>query len=304
MKLKKHIKSVVFASAVASIAVVWWACETNKVNLGPAEPSSLSTARILEELANSRTQLEAEVAITHLFEKTGVGRPVKGSKYGDYALPDDFVSELAAEHQLFLNGEYTWTWGKMFEIQKRLSGAEWIQDVTFEDAVTRLQKEATSALKDPESPNNALLLVIFAKGVTIPEAIPVYDKTEPLSPVQEALFEVWADYAFGGPESLGKTKGKIKFTFIKVEDCDDDEVEIETDEEKVPFFNKKHKKCLKKAQKKYEKRVKKCIRKFDPTDDKFDDFEDECEDLEDCLEDALDKVKDDIEECHDQGSGN
>jgi len=176
MKPQQRIKSVVaLAFALASTAVVWWACETNKVNVGPAEPSPLSTAQILGELANSSTQQEAETAITHLLEKTGVGIPVKGSKYGDYVLTDRFVSELATEHLLFRNGQDNSTWEEMFEVQKLLSQGDWIQDVDFDGAVARLREEAAAALKDPENPNNALLLAIAAKGAAIPEAIPLYD---------------------------------------------------------------------------------------------------------------------------------
>ncbi|GEM_PF-2371487 len=303
MKPQQRIKSLVaLAFALTSAAAVWWACETNKVNVGPAEPSPLSTAQVLGELANSKTQQETEIAITHLLEKTGVGIPVKGSKYGEYILTDRFVSELATEHLLFRNGQENTTWEEMFEVQKLLSQGDWTQDVDFDGAVARFREEATAALNDPESPNNALLLAMAAKGAAIPETIPLFERTEAISPLQEALFDAWVNYAFGDMQALEKTKGTLKFFFVSVPSCNPSQFTVVQTQQNVQYSSKKQKKCLEKAKKEYAKEVKKCLKKkLKPLDSKF---QSKCEKLQDCLEDAHEEVLDDIEDCHDQGSAN
>lgn len=296
--LQKNLKFAVLVTVFASTVGLWLACDFEKV--GPREPSAIKIASILEELANSRTQAEAEIAISHLLEKTGVGISVKGSNYGDHILPANFIATLAEEHLLFLKGEYNWTWEEMFEIEKLLSEDEWILPVTFEDAAARLQKEATSALADPENPNNALLLVIVAQGATVPTTISAFDKTATISPVQESLFEIWTDYAFGKFESqkTSHNRGVVKFKFTFVECHGDKASKTITVKHEEPFFNKKQKKCLEEAKEEYEDDVKKCFKKHDKKK--------KCLKLKECLEEAFEDVQEEIKECgkfHDQGGG-
>lgn len=298
MKLHGSIKLAVLAAMLVGAAGFWSACNFEQV--GPKEPTALKLADVLAELDNSRSQIEAEVAIQHLLEKTGVGIEVRGSQYGEYTLPDNFVTGLAQEHLLYLqSGKPAWTWGEMFEIEKLLSEDDWGRPVEFQEAMTRLQELATAAQSNPENPNQALLLALVAKGATVPAAIPLYEQAAMISPVQEFLFAVWASYEFDGPGSSQKSTdhtGKVKFTITQVV-CDDDEVDkkIKTKHEEA-YFSKAQKKCLETAKKTYEKMVKKCFKDFDD--------DEECPEIYSCLESARAWLLAAIQNCHDQGGGN
>jgi hypothetical protein len=291
MKRQKYFKLAALFTVLMSVAGLWWAC--NFESVGPKDPSAIKLADILAELENSRSQTQAEMAIQHLLEKTGVGIEVRGSQYGGHRLPDGFVLRLAQEHLLYLqDGTYDWTWGQMFEATKLLSEGDWNHPVEFAEAMARLQEQAAAAQNDPEKPNNALLLAMVTKSANTSPA--VLDETAIVTPVQEFLFGVWANYEFGDAAAPAKSKypGKLKFTFTSVTCKSGDKVDKKyTTTQEVTYNSKKQKECLEDAKEDYKQDVKKALK------------EKKCSKVQHELQEAYEEVLEEIEECHDQGSG-
>jgi hypothetical protein len=311
MKTPKRIRYFIMAAILAATAVVWWACQFERTidQAGPSAPLSMPLVQILNELANSQTPQEAEKAITHLLEKTGIGLPVKGSDYNEYYLPDEFVSALAQNHLLYRRGEDSTTWAEAFELERIVSDAKWTAPVEFNGAMVKLEERANAALADPESPNHALLLAMLAQGTKLPQSIAAPAPTDLISPIQEFLFEVWMNSEFGDLNSLEKKKVKgythFKFVFVK---CDDKgRAKEEKEEVKVPWSQSAAKACMEKVRTRYEKAVKACYKTYDKCRKKKSNpalFC--CEQLRDCLLAAHAKALSDINDCllgHDQGKG-
>ena len=294
---------VFFAILLMTACCFLWMCSTQII--GPQEPTKIPTAEIVDALANARTQAEAELAIEHLLDKTGVGRSIIGSKYNDYLLLDDFISELAKDQVLFLNdNDFSLSWGEVFEIEQAIPDDEWLSLVDFEEVITRFRDQATAALASSETPNNALLLVIAAEG---------YDETDIMSPIQDFLFTAWVNYGFqdhnGSLQKPGKLK-KFKIDRFRVE-CPKGKVKKDKALKiEVKFDPKKFKKidkCLKKCKKDYKKDVKDCIKVF-KKEKKTLGKAPACINLKNCIENiANPKVQDCVDDCiaqaHDQGGG-
>ncbi len=305
MKAHKRIQYLALAAISAATAVVWWACEVERTidQVGPSEPSHLRLAQILEELTVSRTPKDAEKAITHLLEKTGIDLPVKGSNYNDYYLPGNFVAELAQAHLRYLNGERETSWADAFELEKIVSEGRWTTPHEFDEVVARLQQQAQAALAEPESPNQALVLAMLVNGTTLPQSIAAPAPTDLISPIQEFLFEAWTEFEFGDLQTLQKPKGYTNFEFTFV-DCDaKGKAKTRKEKVKIGWIESAAKKCMEKARKEYEKAVKACLdqdkkcRKKNPA--VFC-----CSQLQQCLIAAHQHVLSDIDEClqgHDQG---
>jgi hypothetical protein len=195
MTLSRRTQLLLVFAVITSVTFIGWNCSTEK--MGPKDPSSIEIAKIVEDLGNARTAPEAEAAIEHLLNKTGIGRPIKGSRYNDYELPDAFVSDLAQTHLRYLqDAEYALTWGEAYEIEVLALDESETANFSFEAAVARFREQAAAALTDPENPNSALLLAIAADGPQLPAAIPAYDQGSSLSAVQDFLFGVWLDFEF------------------------------------------------------------------------------------------------------------
>lgn len=322
--MHKYLKYLLAAALLAGPPSLWWSCSFEETidHSALSDPLQMPLADILDELANSSNQQAVETAITHLLEKTGIGLPVKGSKYTEYVLPEEFVSELAQDHLAYLRGELSQHWGRAFDLEKAVSDDEWTTAVEFEEAVASLQEQATAALATPEVPNSALLLAAVTNGTQVPATIPVFERADVISPIQEFMFEVWTSYQSDGEgQALQKSFGAIKLKIIVVDDCIDDQIQMRRKTIKELWSGKKQKRCLRKAKTRYEKRVKKCFDNFvedivdiryhdwDDNDDNGDFGEDDdqaiCEDLQKCLKKyALGRLERDVEKCrkyHDQG---
>lgn len=295
-------KNQVFAMLLTIACCSQWMCSTQII--GPQEPSKIPTAEIVDALANARTQAEAKLAIEHLLDKTGVGRPIIGSQYNDYVLPDGFISELAEDQVIFLNdNDFSLSWGEVFEIEQAIPDDEWLSLVDFEDVVTRFREQATAALANPETPNNALLLVIAAEG---------YDETDIMSPIQDLLFTAWVNYEFQdhtGSLQKGKLK-KVKIDRFRVE-CPKGKVKkdkaLKIEVEFDPKEFKKLEKCLKKCKKGYKKDVKDCKKVFKKEKKTLGEAT-ACANLKNCIENiANPDVQACVDACltqaHDQGGG-
>ncbi len=321
MKMQKLIRALAPAAILAGIAVVWWACEFQRTidQVGPSAPLNMPLAQILNELAGSTTPQEAEKAITHLLEKTGIGLPVKGSNYNEYYLPDEFVDKLAQDHLLYRHGEDSTSWAQAFDLERIVSDEEWATPLELNDAVAQLQQQASAAVADPESPNHALLLAMLAPGARLPESIVMPAPTDLISPIQEFLFEVWMSSEFGDLNSLEKKKpkGYTHFKFVFVECDEKGRAKEDKEKVKVPWSQSDAKKCMEKVRTRYEKEVKACFKTYDKCrkkkDKKDDDKDDDdgqnqfcCEELKNCLLAAHDQALLDINDClagHDQGKG-
>lgn len=310
MNVQKLIRYSVSAAILAGAAAVWWACEFERTidQVGPSAPLNMPLVQILNELANCQTPQEAEKAITHLVEKTGIGLPVKGSNYNEYYLPEEFIAELAQDHLLHRSGEDSTDWAEAFELERIVAEEEWAKPVTFNDVVARFQQQAPAALADPESPNHALLLSMLARGTTLPQPFAAPNSTDLISPVQEFLFEVWMSSEFGDLNSLDKKspKGYTHFKFVFVE-CDNGKVKEHKELVKVPWRISDAKACMEKVRTRYEKEVKACFKAYDKCrKKKSNSAQFCCEQLRDCLLAAHDKALSDIDDClagHDQGKG-
>lgn len=312
MKAQKLIRYFVPAVIMAGVAVTWWACEFERTidHAGPSDPLNVKLTQLLGELSSSKSQQEAEQAITRLLEKTGVGLPVKGSKYTDDLLPDDYVAELAQEHVRHLRGEETTNWGDAFKFETLASDYEWDAAIGFEDVTARLQQQASAALADPESPNHALLLAMVLPGNALPEAIATPAPADLISPVQEFLLEIWMAHEYAPASGLQKDDRTFEFT-VKIVDCNGGKTKITHEELRTNYDHRKTKDCLQKVRSRYKADRKKCFKNYDKClkkkklDD--DDFNLECcLALQQCLEAALEKAKADIDDClagHDQGKG-
>jgi hypothetical protein len=305
MKVQKRIRYLVLAAILAATAVVWLACEVERTidQVGPSEPSHLRLAQILNELAASRTPKDAEKAIIHLLEKTGIDLPVKGSNYNDYYLPDNFVAELAQAHLRYLNGEDTKNWAEAFDLEKIVSEGRWTAPHEFDEVVARLQQQAQAALAEPESPNHAVVLAMLVNGTTLPQSIAAPAPTDLISPVQEFLFEAWTEFELGDLQTLQKPKGYTHFEFTFV-DCDaKGKATTRKEKVKIGWTASAAKACMEKARKDYEKAVKACLDQ-DKKCRKKSSAVFCCSELQQCLIAAHQHVLSDIDEClegHDQG---
>lgn len=203
MTASKKVRLVLTFAMVASIVSILWVCSAGKIGL--QDPSSITISEIVAGLANARTQVEAEVALENLLDKTGVGREIKGSRYVDYFLGDGSVSDLAKSHLLFLNDDYAaLTWGDTYELEQLFVNEERFSAVDFASAVARLQQQANTALVNSESPENALLIALVADGAGIPATIPLYMESDIISPLQNFLFNVWLAYEYQSDQSIHK----------------------------------------------------------------------------------------------------
>lgn len=196
-------KNLVFFAITLTIAYFQWMCSTEAI--GPQEPSKIPTTEIVNELANARTQAEAELAITHLFEKTGVGMLIAGSKYQNYTVSDERLSILADSHLEFLGGSNSISLDEAFNTLMGMTDI-WQLNVDSDQVFTRLYLQASNALLDKEQPNNALLLAIVADESGIPNTIPGDTRTVFKSPLQAFLFGVWVDTEF---ENVSVDKGNL-----------------------------------------------------------------------------------------------
>ncbi|MCL4708238.1 hypothetical protein KJ068_24025 [bacterium] len=312
MKMQKLLRFFAPIVIMVGAAVTWWACEFERTidHAGPSDPLNVKLTQLLDELASSKSQKEAEQAITRLLEKTGVGLPVKGSKYTENLLHDDYVSELAQEYLRHLRGEETTNWGEAFKFETLASDHEWDAAIGFESVTARLQQQASAALADPESPNHALLLAMVLPDNVIPEAIAAPAPTALISPVQEFLFEVWMEHEYTPASVLQKDDRTFEFT-VKIVHCDGGKTKITHEELRTNYDHRKTKDCLQKVRSRYKADRKKCFKDYEKClkkkklDD--DDFNLECcLALQQCLAAALEKAKEDIDDClagHDQGKG-
>ena len=196
-------KNLVFWAILLTIACFQWMCSTEKIGL--QDPSKIPTAQIVDELANARTQAEAELAITHLLEKTGVGMPIAGSKYEHYTVSDERLSMLADSHLEFLRGANSISLDEAFNILMGMTDI-WQLNVDSEQVFTRLYLQASNALLEREQSNNALLIAIVADESGIPNTIPDDTRTVFKSPLQAFLFGVWVDTEF---ENVTVEKGNL-----------------------------------------------------------------------------------------------
>lgn len=196
-------KNLVSFALLLTIACFQWMCSTEMI--GPQEPSKIPTTEIVDELANARTQAEAELAITHLLQKTGVGMPIAGSKYQNYTLSDERLSILADSHLEFLGGSNSISLHEAFNTLMGMTDILQF-NVDSDQVFTRLDLQASNALLDKEQPNNALLLTIVADESGIPNTIPGDTRTVFKSPLQAFLFGVWVDTEF---ENVSVNKGNL-----------------------------------------------------------------------------------------------
>lgn len=213
MNSHKAFKAFLLLTVLAFGTTLLWVCRADKV--GPKAPLDIGISTIVADLATAESQDEAVAAITNLIKKTGVGTDVRGSRYAAYIL-DDHIQQLAQAQLQFLNGQYDSSVGDLFADLKEAENEDWQLQVNLDEALQQLRDRATAALRDPEQPNRALLLVITAEGPQIPESISVYDASSVLSPVQEVLLTIWLDNEFG-KVTLEKTmdSANLKFCFLQ-----------------------------------------------------------------------------------------
>jgi hypothetical protein len=308
MKQSKRIQFVLAFFMLACLGFVAWKCSTEKI--GPKDPSPIAIAQIVAELANAKTQPEAEAAIEHLLDKTGIGRAIKGSRYGDYLLPEGFIAELAQDQLRYSNDpDYALTWGEAFEHEALTLDEDGQARFNFSEVAARFREQATVALDNPEDPNYALLLALAAEGGSIPGAISV-DENTILSAVQDFLFSVWVDHEFlAEAESFNVilgAKSKLKINLLTVECPSGKAKKVETITLEFEKRNKQLKSCLKAAQKQYNQALKACRKTF-KEEKKIIGQAAACENLKDCYEAAATALLDAIDTCfdqfHDQGGG-
>jgi hypothetical protein len=241
VKSQKKLMGAVLIMLMVIAAVVWWACDFEKVS--PTEPyttkvsdivrgfsrigtlSEVEIATIVQKLATCLTQVEAEEAIRLLLEKTGIETsatpkpPHKKSEYSVFFLSDAEIARLAAWHLSFVTGKSTViiehrelnvrpltieeTFGTFEEAAKNYLHQEFELDkhALLEDILKDIQKDATKALLKPEEPGNALLLALTSEGATIPVTIPLFKKTATRSPVQHFSLALWIIIKYGKVKS-------------------------------------------------------------------------------------------------------
>ncbi len=253
MRQQKRFIVVALASLLASMVAVWWACDFQRLSPTDAVTtevsdivgdygssttlSNIKIVTILEKLAYCRTQAEADTAVRLILEKTGVRKPNTPmppnpqSKYEVFVLSDEDRAKLAAWHLRFVTGEDTLTiGGKLLKLDTLTigenynaikEGADYIdQEFKLKDDVDKtlkkLQQEATKALRDPEKPENALLLAVTAEGATIPVTIPEYKTTTLRSPIQHFLLALWITIEYGQLKSI---PGRIKVKELCILRC-------------------------------------------------------------------------------------
>jgi hypothetical protein len=310
MKLSESSKSMLAFSMLASLILIIWNCNTERI--GPKDPSPIEITKIVEDLATARTQTEVELALQHLLDKTGIGQPIRGSRYNDYILPGDFVVTLAQAHFRYLNdNDYALTWGETFEIDGLGPDENGVPLFSFDEVVTRFGEQASAALSNPESPNNALLLAITANGADIPNQIGRYDENTTLSAVQDFLLTVWFDYEFLAPaegaDVIQASTKKVKFDVMSVE-CPKGNVK-KTGTFTVEFDkkNKQLEVCLKGGKKIFTQEIKDCKKTFKQEKKSIGEAA-ACVNLTSCVDAANSDLLDWIDNCedqfHDQGGGN
>ncbi|MGH7451163.1 MAG: hypothetical protein ACRENG_07455 [bacterium] len=238
---------------LASTVALWWACDFQKVSPTDAVTtevsdivgaygsratlSNIKIITILEKLAYCRTQAEADTAVRLILEKTGVRKPNTPmppnpqSKYEVFVLSDEDRAKLAAWHLRYVTGKDTLTVeGKLLKLDTLTIGetynaikgaADYIdQEFKLKDdmdkTLKKLQQEATKALRDPEKPENALLVAVVAQGATIPVTIPVYKTTTLCSPIQHFLLSLWITIEYGQLKSI---PGRIKVRELCILRC-------------------------------------------------------------------------------------
>jgi hypothetical protein len=253
MRQQKIFIVAVLASLLASMVAAWWACDFQKLSPTDAVTTNVSDivgdygssttlsnikiVTILEKLAYCRTQADADTAVRLILEKAGVRKPNipmppnPQSKYEVFVLSDEERAKLAAWHLRFVTGEDTLTiGGKLLKLDTLTigenynaikEGADYIdQEFKLKDDVDKtlkkLQQEATKALRDPEKPENALLLAITAEGATIPVTIPEYKTTTLRSPIQHFLLALWITIEYGQLKSI---PGRIKVKELCILRC-------------------------------------------------------------------------------------
>ena len=302
MKRHKYFRPAALLAVLMSVAGFWWACNFEQV--GPKEPPSMKLTEILAQLENSRTPVEAEMAIQHLVEKIGIGIEIKGSSYGQYYLPDNFAVELAEAHLRYLNGERDEDWAYAFELEKVVSDERWTKPLTFADVAAALEPQAQAALADPESPNHALVLAMLVNGTVLPSSIAAPAPTDLISPVQEFLFEAWMEYEYGELRTLQKGyKGYTHFEFTFVT-CNGNKTIVTKQKVKIGWYLSSVKKCMEAARKTYEAAIKACTKEYDKCKKKNPQSVC-CLQYKQCVDAAYQVVQLEIQSClkHDQGGG-
>lgn len=302
MKRHKYFRPAALLTVLLSVAGFWWACNFEQV--GPKEPPSMKLTEILAQLENSRSPVEAEVAIQHLVEKTGLGLDIKGSSYGQYFLPDNFAIGLAEAHLRYLNGERDKNWAEAFDLERIVSEERWAKPLTFEDVAAALAPQAQAALADPESPDHALMLAMLVSGTALPSSIAAPAPTDLISPVQEFLFEAWMELEYGELRILQKSpKGYTHFEFTFVT-CNGSKVIVTKQKVKIGWYLSSVKKCMEAARKKYEAAIKACTNQYN-TCKKTNPPAVCCPAYKQCVDAAYQVVQAEIQSClkHDQGGG-
>ncbi|MGH7491099.1 MAG: hypothetical protein ACREOO_01760 [bacterium] len=234
MSWLKTLMGSILCTLSASVTA-WWACDfikigpadtlTNKVSdlvsqyRGIQRLSEITIAGILEKLANCRTRAQADTAIRLLLDKTGVKHPssplnpAPQSEFGVFHLSNDAIAKLAAWHLSFVAGRDTvhfenkiWkvdtisageTYGSL-AVQHQYIDRELELKGDLDQALSKLQQSAEAALRDPELPENALLVTIIAEGALIPPKTPPLFTAKTLrSPVQNFVLALWLTVEFG-----------------------------------------------------------------------------------------------------------
>lgn len=268
MKTYHKLRFILVSMALGGLAMLQWTCGIEKIGL--QEPSPIPISEIVSELANAQTQAQAEFAMDLILKKTGVGTQIVGSRYGDYFLDENIVANVVQTHLRTLREpRFRLTWQEVFELEQILPEGDWLSPVVFDDVRQRFKEEATLALRDPEAPNNAVMLAIMAKDGIIPTSVPDLGGEEELLGIQDFLLTVWIHYEFQVLEILPKqstTDNDITFKVIEEVKCEAGEPEeiddIEKDKFEVDYFSRNHKTCLKAGRKMYKRLIKKdCLRK-------------------------------------------
>lgn len=212
MKTKIYISMAV--TVLIAIATFFWFQSCRK-SIGSVEP--LSTKHIIKELTEANTPEKAETAITHLFEKVGIGIENKNSDFEQFKINFELLSSLAMAQSKFVNGNKSVTIGQYYSLKSKamdrimiVSNNKFVFESTLNKSLQDLYKASIAAKKDIETPNNALLLTISSEKGEIPDQIIQCDSATILSPIQNFCYSLWIFNRYG-QYNIDKSGAAVKF---------------------------------------------------------------------------------------------
>jgi hypothetical protein len=194
MEAQKSIFKILIAFLITSllaliVTVNWSGCKMEDI---VAPPSSITVSQIVNEIANANTQEKAIETIKHIIGKVGLGINVQGSSYANFPLIEEVISNLAANHVHYLNnGNNMISLGAFYDSIYKVSPHIWQLAGNKNQTFLRLKEKSSLILNNIETPDNSILLIIYAENGYLPSKIELIDTLSVISPIQTLIFGIW-----------------------------------------------------------------------------------------------------------------